>query len=40
MEKLEQLSLDFPEIQSIDCNPIMVTEDRTICVDVKFVLEK
>ena len=38
MEKLEKLALDFPEILSIDCNPVLVTEDRTICVDVKFVL--
>ncbi len=38
MEKLQQLVLDFPEIDSIDMNPVIVTEDRAVCVDFKVLL--
>ena len=37
MEKVQQLVLDFPEIQSIDVNPILVTNTRAICVDFKIL---
>ncbi len=38
MEKLQQLVLDFPEITSIDANPVLVTEDRAVCVDFKILV--
>ncbi|HEY5713734.1 MAG TPA: acetate--CoA ligase family protein [Candidatus Gracilibacteria bacterium] len=38
MAKIQQLSLDFPEIAAIDINPLLVTADRAVCVDVKIIL--
>ncbi len=38
METVEQIVTDFPMIQSIDANPILVTEDRAVCVDFKMIL--
>jgi len=35
MQKVQQLVLDFPEITSIDANPVFVTADRAVCVDFK-----
>ncbi len=40
MKKLQQLALDFPEIDSIDMNPVMVTEDRAVVVDFKVIIGK
>ncbi len=37
-QTIENIVLDFPEIQSIDANPVLVTEDRVICVDFKILL--
>jgi acetyltransferase len=39
LEKIQQLILDFPQIASIDCNPILITEKRVICVDMKIILK-
>jgi acetyltransferase len=38
MHKLQRLVLDYPEILSIDINPVMVTEDRAVCVDFKILV--
>ena len=39
MENLQRIALDIPEIQSIDANPILVTEDRAEIVDLKILLK-
>jgi len=39
MEKLQQLVLDFPEIESIDINPVIITETRAVCVDFKVLID-
>jgi acetyltransferase len=38
LEKIQQLVTDFPQIQSIDINPVLVTEDRALVVDFKVLL--
>ena len=38
MQKLQRLVLDYPEILSVDINPVMVTEDRAVCVDFKILV--
>lgn len=38
IEGIQQLVLDYPEIESIDINPIIVTHDRAICVDLKVLV--
>lgn len=38
MAKIQQLVIDYPEITSIDANPVLVTEDRAVCVDFKILL--
>ena len=34
-QKVSQLVIDYPEIKSIDANPVIVTEKRAIAVDFK-----
>ena len=38
MQKLQRLVLDYPDITSIDINPVMVTETRAVCVDFKILV--
>ena len=38
MGKLQRLVLDYSDILSIDINPVMVTEDRAVCVDFKILV--
>ena len=38
MHKLQRLVLDYPAIASIDINPVMVTEERAVCVDFKILV--
>jgi acetyltransferase len=38
MQTIQRMVSDFPQIVSIDANPIFVTEDRVICVDFKLYL--
>lgn len=38
--KIEKLLINYPEIISMDINPVMVTEDRAVVVDVKFYVKK
>lgn len=38
IEALQQIALDYPEIQSIDANPVLVTEEEAYCVDLKFLV--
>ncbi len=37
MEALQRLALDYPEIDTIDLNPVIVTEKRAVCVDIKLI---
>ncbi len=39
LEGIQQLVLDFPEIKSIDINPILVTDDRAVIVDFKIIIK-
>ncbi|MCA9370340.1 MAG: acetate--CoA ligase family protein [Candidatus Peregrinibacteria bacterium] len=36
--RVSQLAFECPQIQSIDCNPILVKEDTAVAIDVKIVL--
>jgi acetyltransferase len=38
LEKIQQIVIDIPQIQSMDLNPVLVTEDRAIAVDFKIML--
>ncbi len=38
MEIMQKLVLDFPEIKSIDANPVLVTNSRAVCVDFKILI--
>ncbi len=38
MQKMQELVLTYPEITSIDANPVIVTEDRAVCVDFKILI--
>jgi len=38
MQSLQQLVLDYPEIESIDINPIIITPKRAVVVDFKILL--
>ncbi len=38
IKKIENLISDFPEIVSIDANPILVSKDRAVCVDFKIMI--
>ena len=38
LEKVQRLVLDFPEIDAVDINPVIVTEERAVCVDFKLLL--
>ena len=39
LEKIQKITMDFPEIKSIDINPLMITEDKTYVVDFKILLK-
>ena len=39
LNKVQQIAFDFPEIKSIDINPILVTKDRAAVVDFKIILK-
>jgi acyl-CoA synthetase (NDP forming) len=36
--RLSQLMMDFPEIEGIDINPVMVLEKGTVAVDARILL--
>jgi acetyltransferase len=38
--KLQKLLVSYPEIISMDINPVMVTEDKSVVVDAKFYVGK
>ena len=38
LEAIQKITFDFPEISSIDINPLMVTEDKAYVVDFKILL--
>lgn len=38
--KIEKLLINYPEIISMDINPVMITEDKAIVVDIKFYVKK
>ena len=39
LEAIQKIAFDFPEIISIDINPLMVTEDKAYVVDFKILLK-
>ena len=39
LDKVQKIAFDFPEISSIDINPILVTKDRAAVVDFKIILK-
>ena len=39
LEAIQKITFDFPEICSIDINPLMVTEDKAYVVDFKILLK-
>ena len=39
LEAIQKLTFDFPEISSIDINPLMITEDKAYVVDFKILLK-
>ena len=39
LEAIQKIAFDFPEITSIDINPLMVTEDKAYVVDFKILLK-
>lgn len=39
LSKIQQIVFDFPQINSIDINPILITEDRAVIVDFKIILK-
>ena len=39
LEAIQKIAFDFPEICSIDINPLMVTEDKAYVVDFKILLK-
>lgn len=40
IEKIEKLLINYPEIISMDINPVMITEKRAVVVDAKFYVKK
>jgi acetyltransferase len=40
INKIEKLLINYPEIISMDINPVMVTEKRAVVVDAKFYVKK
>lgn len=40
LELLQEMVLLFPEIESIDINPVILTEKRCICVDFKIFIKQ
>ena len=38
--RLSQLMIDFPEIEGIDINPVMVQEKGAVAVDARIALAK
>ena len=39
LEAIQKIALDFDEINSIDINPLMITDDKAYVVDFKVVLK-
>jgi succinyl-CoA synthetase beta subunit len=39
LQAVAQLAHDVPQLVELDINPVVVTPERTVCVDVKARLE-
>ena len=39
LNKVQRIAIDFPEITSIDINPILITKERAVIVDFKILLK-
>ncbi len=39
LNKVQRIAIDFPEITSIDINPILITKERAVVVDFKILLK-
>lgn len=40
LDKISQLALNYPQISSLDVNPLIITDDRTVAVDLKIFVKK
>ncbi|MGI5897578.1 MAG: acetate--CoA ligase family protein [Candidatus Dojkabacteria bacterium] len=40
LEKVQKMLVSYPEIISMDINPVMLTEDRAVVVDIKLYVKK
>jgi acetyltransferase len=40
LENIQRMLISYPQIVSLDINPVMLTEDRAVAVDVKMYLKK
>ena len=39
LNKVQQIAIDFPEIVSLDINPILITKQRAVVADFKILLK-
>jgi acetyltransferase len=39
IESIQELVLLYPEIESLDINPVLLTKDRAVCVDLKVFIK-
>ena len=39
LQKVQRIAFDFPNINSIDINPILITKERAVVVDFKILLK-
>jgi hypothetical protein len=40
LENIQRMLISYPQIVSLDINPVMLTEDRAVAVDVKVYIKK
>ena len=39
IDRIQSMLVSYPQIVSLDINPIIVTEDRVVAVDVKMYIK-
>ena len=39
LNKVQKIAIDFPEIASIDINPLLITKNRAVAADFKILLK-
>jgi hypothetical protein len=40
LENIQRMLISYPQIVSLDINPVMLTESRAVAVDVKVYIKK